>query len=457
MIAKRPALALPFVLLVLACSPDGPSPADGSGSGGGGGSASGSGGGGGSASGSGGGGGSAPEPSGPIRYPHGLRHSPLAKTVVERWKGILSTSPGRTSVFAKVGDSNTVNTGFLTCFGGNDIQWGANAALEPTRAFFGKDLADGAKTSFERTTLAAKVGWSSGAVLAGDPSPIDQEIAAIKPAFAVVLLGTNDTYPQGVEPFAQNLLRVVDELAAAGVVPLLTTLPQRDDTDEARALVPEMNAIVRAVAQARQAPLMDLFGALVELPDFGLVGDGIHLQSFAQGGVHACWFDAAGLGEGMNRRNLLTIEALDRARRFLLEGEAPEPRPKDLAGEGSWASPFEIDALPFVDDRDTTASKTSVANQYSCSPVDEGGAEVVYRLVLKAPTKLRIRVFDAADVDIDVHFMEDPGGAELCVARADKVLDVSAGPGTYWISADSYVSASGPLPGPYLLTVVVVD
>ncbi|MDI1450494.1 SGNH/GDSL hydrolase family protein [Polyangium sp. 6x1] len=447
MIAKRPACALPFVLLLAACSVDGQSssPTDGSASG------SGSGGGGGS------GGGSVPEPSGPIRYPHGLRHSPLSKTVVERWKGILATSPGRPTVFAKVGDSNTVNTGFLTCFGGNDIQWGASAALEPTRAFFGKDLADGAKTSFERTTLAAKVGWSSGAVLAGDPSPIDQELAAITPAFAVVLLGTNDTYPQGVEPFAGNLLGVVDALAAAGVVPLLTTLPQRDDTDEARALVPEMNAVVRAVAQARQAPLMDLFGALAELSDYGLVGDGIHLQSFAQGGVHACWFDAAGLGEGMNRRNLLTMEALDRVRRFLLEGEAPEPRPKDLAGEGSWESPFEIDALPFVDDRDTTASKTSVANEYACSPVDEGGAEVVYRINLKEPTNLRIRVFDAAGVDIDVHFMDDPGGAAACVARADKVLDVSAGPGTYWISADTYVSASGPLPGPYLLTVVAID
>lgn len=94
---------------------------------------------------------------------------------------------------------------------------------------------------------------------------------------------------------------------------------------------------------------------------------------------------------------------------------------------------------------------------YSCSPVDEGGSEVVYRLVLTEPKNLRIRVFDGAGVDIDVHFLEDPGGAGACVARADKVLDVSAGPGTYWISADTYVSASGPLPGPYLLTVVALD
>jgi hypothetical protein len=65
------------------------------------------------------------------------------------------------------------------------------------------------------------------------------------------------------------------------------------------------------------------------------------------------------LSEAMNQRNLLTLEALDRARRFVLEAEAPEERPAELAGEGTWENPFEIDSLPFVDDRDTTTSQTS--------------------------------------------------------------------------------------------------
>jgi hypothetical protein len=401
-----------------------------------------------------GGQGGTPEPDGPIRYPHGLRHSPLSKTVVTRLAPVLAASTGRPGVFAKVGDSNTVNTGFLNCFSGNDVKLDTHAGLEPTRAFFAKTLADDSHTSFNRTTLAAKVGWSTGAVLAGNPSPIAQEVAAIAPGFAVVMLGTNDTYPQGVEPFSQNLLAVVDDLLGRGVVPLLTTIPPRADTAEAAALVPEMNAIVRAVAQARQVPMMDLEGTLDPIPGYGLTNDGVHLQIYASNGVaHPCWFDAAALSEGMNQRNLITLEALDRMRRYVLEGAPPESRPADLKGEGSWQSPFEIDSLPFVDDRDTTKSNVSVANVYSCSAADESGPEVVYRLSLSKLTQFRIHVLDGAGVDVDVHLMNDPGGADQCIARADKQLDASLGPGTYWISVDTYVSAGNPQPGPYLLTV----
>jgi GDSL-like Lipase/Acylhydrolase family len=399
-------------------------------------------------------GGSAPEPTGPIRYPASARHSPLTKGLIERLTGILTASPFRHDVFAKVGDSNTVNTGFLRCLAGADLKLASHAALEPTRAFFAATLADATRTSYDRTTLAAKVGWTAGAVLSGTPSPLEQEIAAIKPGFAVVMLGTNDTTPQGIEPFCRNLLRVVDASVALGVVPLLTTIPERADSAEAAALVPEMNAVVRAVAQSRQVPWMDLEGALRDLPGYGLISDGIHLNSYVSGGVHACWFDEASLTQGMNRRNLITLEALDRARRFLLEGEAPEPRPSDLVGAGTWEQPLLIDVLPFVDDRDTSRSVTSSAKQYSCTSADEGGPEVVYRLQLSAPTDLRIRVFDDASADIDLQFMADPGGPAHCLSRADKVLDVTAGPGTYWLAADTYAGGGMAKGGPYLLTVV---
>jgi hypothetical protein len=160
---------------------------------------------------------------------------------------------------------------------------------------------------------------------------------------------------------------------------------------------------------------------------------------------------------GMNRRNQLTLAALDRIRRFLLEGEAPEPAPAPLAGEGTWKSPFEIESLPFVDDKDTSASAVSEANIYSCAAADEGGPEVVYRLTLTETTTLRARVFDGDGADVDLHFMADPGGAANCIERADKVLEVTASPGTYWLSVDTYVASGQPQPGAYRLTVVALD
>lgn len=79
----------------------------------------------------------------------------------------------------------------------------------------------------------------------------------------------------------------------------------------------------------------------------------------------------------------------------------------------------------------------------------------MYRLQLDSQKNLRIRVVDDAATDIDVHFLSDPGGASSCLGRNDKVLDITAGPGTFWISADTYVDTSGNiLTGSYLLTVL---
>jgi GDSL-like Lipase/Acylhydrolase family len=258
------------------------------------------------------------------RYPEGPRHSPMTAPVVERLRQVLAVSPGRRDVFAKIGDSNTANTTFLTCLAGGDVELGARADLAATRAFFG-GRADDRRTSFDRTSLSATKGWLAGQVVAGSPSPLVREIDAVTPAFAVVMLGTNDDRPGGVEVFARNLPRVVDGALARGVIPLLSTLPPRNDAPAADARVLELNRVIRALAESRQVPLMDLYAALLPLPRHGLVADGIHLASVWESGTpRACRFTPAALEKGMNVRNLLVLEALDRARRFLVQGEAPE-------------------------------------------------------------------------------------------------------------------------------------
>jgi hypothetical protein len=75
---------------------------------------------------------------------------------------------------------------------------------------------------------------------------------------------------------------------------------------------------------------MDLHAALLPLKGHGLSADGIHLQVAAtESSPHGCWLTSDALQRGMNLRNLITLTALDRARRFLLEGEAPEPDPSE--------------------------------------------------------------------------------------------------------------------------------
>jgi hypothetical protein len=270
-----------------------------------------------------------------VHYPEGELHSPMTREIVDNLRAVLDRSDGRRNVFAKIGDSNTVNASFMGCFAGKDVRLGAHAALASTLAFFGAQRADEQRTSYDRITEAATVGWLAGNVLAGGTSPLARELAAVKPAFAVIMLGTNDNRPGGIEPFAKDLAEVVDRTLAAGVVPLLSTIPPRADSPAAAARVPEINAAIRAIAEARRVPLMDLHAALLPLRGYGLAADGVHLQMAGSGTPHGCWLTPDALQRGMNVRNLLTLTALDRARRFLIDGEPPEdaaPEPVAMNG-----------------------------------------------------------------------------------------------------------------------------
>lgn len=387
-----------------------------------------------------------------VRYPYGPLHSAMSPEVIAHLDAIVSKTPHRKDVFAKVGDSNTVNTNFVQCFRGADVKYGAYPELDPARQFFKKTLADASRTSYDRTTLAAVVGWGTLKPVSGSPSPIEQEVAEIKPAFALVMLGTNDTYATGVQPFDRSLRLVIDALEGLKVAPVLTTIPPRDDTAEAAALVPEMNAIVRAVAQAKSVPLIDLELALAKVSAHGLSGDGIHLNVYYSGGAHGCWLTPEGLTEGQNWRNLLSLQALDRLKRFVLEKAAPEARPTPVAGKGTWSSPYVIDAVPFVD-HGTTIGGADVANVYSCSSADESGPEVVYEVTLAAPTRLRARVLTDDGVDLDLHWLEG-ATASTCSARADKILDVDAKAGTHRLVVDSYATGGTVKAGGYRLTLL---
>ncbi len=398
-------------------------------------------------------------PSGPgdllaVRYPAGALHSPLSAEVVARAGAVLAGSTGRRDVFAKVGASNTVSAGFFHCYSGSDVMWGASAALQPTRDHFLRTLADGSVDSFERNSLAATVGWQASDALQGNPTPLAQEIAAIRPAFAIVLFGTNDSFAAGVAPFERSLTGVVDTLLGAGVFPIVSTIPPRGDSASADAIAREINAIVRLVAARRAVPLVDLWQRLTPLPGYGLIGDGIHLASFSQGGSHPCWLTPAALMEGMNQRNLVTLEAFDRLRR-VLDGGAVEAAAPRLAGRGTWSDPYVIDAaaLPFGDAGDSARSMTSEVGRYACGAQDEGGAEVVYRVRLSSATTLRARVFTDDGVDVDLHWLDAPR-ADGCVARADKLLDVTAAAGDHWLVVDSFVSGGVARAGGYRLTLL---
>lgn len=391
-------------------------------------------------------------PAGPALYPADRAHSPITAGVAAGLRAIAAAGAGDARVFAKVGDSNTVNTGSFHCFGGSAVNLGAHASLRETLDWFRAGRAGGTDP-FRRTSLAATVGWSAWAAVAGSPSPLRRELDAISPRYAAVMFGTNDIQSRDLHRYGQSLLDIADQCVARGVIPLFTSVPPRDDSAAADAWVPRYVAVMRGVAQARQVPFVDLERSLRALPDHGVGPDGLHLTASPSG---ACALTDAGLRYGFNVRNLLSLQALDRVRRALAGDAPPDASAPQLSGDGTRARPFEVPSLPFADARDTRRGGERRIDRYpGCmSAADESGPEFLYRLSVRAPTRVRAVVLSREGADIDLHLLgASPEGA-ACVARHDQMVVADLTPGTWHLALDTYVAAGSARPGPFVLVVM---
>lgn len=387
----------------------------------------------------------------PLLYPEGRTQSPLTPDAVARLQAIAARGPAlHEDVFIKVGDSITVSGAFLQCLDGTAVDLGGRTHLDATRLHFAAGRI--ASTSpYDRVSSAASVGKSASWALAGSPSPLAQEMDAAEGRYAVLMYGTNDigNGTGSVHSYGRNLLALVDTLTAAGVVPVVSSVPPRDDSTAADLQVPRFNLVARGVAQARGVPFVDLHRELLPLPSHGLGSDGIHPNSAPAG---SCRFNATGLEYGYDVRNLITLEALDRMHGAIASGRASDVTGPRLDGAGSGASPFEVATLPFTDVRDTrTFGETRFGTYPGCSATqDEGGREVLYRLVLTRPTHVRAWVISATGADLDLHLLDataTPGG---CVERNDTTIDRTLAAGTWTFVVDTYVSSGVARSGEFL-------
>lgn len=376
----------------------------------------------------------------PTRYPANARHSPLTAHVVERLRAVVARGSGRTDVFSKIGDSITVNAGFLGCFANpGTYDLADHAALQPTVDFFSKTAADPLHSSWDRLSLSAHVGWTSLAALGSSlGGPLTSELHVARPGFAIVMFGTNETFPATFPIYERNLRRVVETILDEGTVPILSSIPHRRDNPNLDDLVPEMNTVVRMIAESEQVPFLDYGATVADLPGFGLTKDGVHPESKGGG---ACRLTSEGLEGGINQRNLITLEALDRMRRFVIEREKPEDEPARIPGAGTTDDPRLVDALPFVDEGETRAGEGSL-DHYSCGGRNDAGREVVYALTLPAPARVRVHVFSDRDADHEVYLLAEPS-APSCLARGARSAVADLPKGKSYVVVDSGRRAGG--------------
>lgn len=415
------------------------------------------------------------------RYPTDRTQSPIPPTLADHLRNIARHGTGLAdNVFMKVGDSISDSQNYLGCFKGDinnrapgyefNIVFGGHEDLAEAIFHF-RSAKIGMTSPFDRVSKCTKVGAAVTWPFDGDvPPPLDQELVAATPQFASTMYGTNDLGSGGtakasldlkIRPYQKGLVALIDAMLERGVVPWLSTIPPRIDDLAYMEIVPVFNTVIRGVAEGRQIPLVDFNRDLLAVPGYGLGDDGVHpsIQTYNT----PCHLDAASLAYGYNVRNLGALTVLDRLMKVVVDGAASlDDSAPQLAGDGTAAAPFVIDALPFSDMRSTTDARETGIPIYSCPGAKPApGAEYVYRLDLAAPTALRALVLDGSTthiagdtpVDVDVYLLDATREGTGCIASGDAILETTVGPGTFYVVVDT-TAAGAEVAGEFTLAVV---
>jgi hypothetical protein len=176
--------------------------------------------------------------------------------------------------FSKVGDCESSAEWFLGDFdkGADHYSLGGYTNLQEVIAEF--------QGSFNRRSLAAERSfttaselsplWANPDVCQSGETPLDCEYRVNKPAYAIIMLGTNEALSP-IRTFESNMRRIVEITIQKGIVPILTT---KADNLEGNGAV---NEVIVRLAHEYDIPLWNFWAAVQNLPHGGLQDDGAHL------------------------------------------------------------------------------------------------------------------------------------------------------------------------------------
>jgi uncharacterized protein YgiM (DUF1202 family) len=227
----------------------------------------------------------------------------------------------RANVFSKVGDSITASPFFLRAFGLGTYNLRRYTALQAVIKHFSAVKARDDNDSFATPSLAANNGWTTATVLDKNAAwravcqswetPLMCEYRVVKPSVALIMLGTNDIALVPVDAYKTNLHEIVQYLIDNGVIPVVSTIPIREGSED---LVPVYNQIIVETALEFQIPLWDYYSAIRRLSNNGLY-EGIHPSAPPGNGPEdfaaAADFTPANLRYGYTVRNLTALQVLD--------------------------------------------------------------------------------------------------------------------------------------------------
>jgi len=216
----------------------------------------------------------------------------------------------------KVGDSLVANVQYLRPMSNSRRELGPYDYLADTIDYYGASMA--------MDSVAARLGMSTYGIV--DPfwadktrcqpaeTPLDCEYRIKKPSVAFIMFGPNDVRSMTEDKYAGQMRHIIEDSLKHGVIPVISTF-STDPTEEFFWQSINFNLQLVSLAQEYQIPLINLWAAARDLPEYGLDIDKVHLKV---NGLDYLKYDTGYEAfYGVSLHNLLVICTLDDIRHKL--------------------------------------------------------------------------------------------------------------------------------------------
>jgi len=223
-------------------------------------------------------------------------------------------------VFSKVGNCMTASPDYLVPFTNGKYDLGQYASLQPTVDYFQAAIIredNGAKldsfstpawpppaasppparsTRSGRTRVLQERRDASGLRIPGE-QPVD----GVDPVWH------NDVQYLEADKFESYMRSITEQTIEANVLPVLITFPPLPDRLEK---TEQYNQIVARIAVEYDVPLINLWGALVDMPGYGVDPEHFTKLTTPADGCALC-FNDTNLKSGITTENLVMLQSLD--------------------------------------------------------------------------------------------------------------------------------------------------